>query len=297
MNKILVVVTTLVIGFALCDVDLNSLNLDDVKNQLPAGVDLDSVNITAAKEQAEKKFREKCKAKGHEEVADEILDLKEATIKCAESIVNVTVLTEELDEAKKTGSMDEVFGKYCKKREDMLKCVDEGIEKVKKCLDDDEKESMKMILNTTSTILDFACFKDGDRLALFVAEGGPDCIKEQQEGLQRCANETFASKVPTDLSSFTLPVLVIGEQECRDFDSLQACVVTELEKCKDNTPANIVQAMFKYIRGVTPCKNYSAKSTAPRKFDEKSTTNFALSAKLTTSILLQAVAFLIPRLF
>lgn len=35
--------------------------------------------------------------------------------------------------------------------------------------------------------------------------------------------------------------------------SLQQCVVKELEKCEESTPANLVDAMFKFIRNETPC--------------------------------------------
>ena len=36
---------------------------------------------------------------------------------------------------------------------------------------------------------------------------------------------------------------------------LQTCVVKELEKCSDPTPANIVDSIFNFIRRVTPCQN------------------------------------------
>jgi len=31
-------------------------------------------------------------------------------------------------------------------------------------------------------------------------------------------------------------------------------MVAELEKCKDSTPANIVDSIFNYIKKVTPCE-------------------------------------------
>lgn len=37
--------------------------------------------------------------------------------------------------------------------------------------------------------------------------------------------------------------------------SFQACVVTELEKCSDPTPANIVDSIFNFVKRETPCKN------------------------------------------
>lgn len=48
----------------------------------------------------------------------------------------------------------------------------------------------------------------------------------------RCLNSTFSSKINT----------------------VQTCVVEELEKCKDSTPANIVDALFKFVKK-SACKN------------------------------------------
>lgn len=36
---------------------------------------------------------------------------------------------------------------------------------------------------------------------------------------------------------------------------LQNCVVNELESCAESTPANLVDAMFKFVRNETPCVN------------------------------------------
>lgn len=38
-----------------------------------------------------------------------------------------------------------------------------------------------------------------------------------------------------------------------ELSSLQRCVVKELERCEESTPANLVDAMFKFIRNETPC--------------------------------------------
>jgi len=45
--------------------------------------------------------------------------------------------------------------------------------------------------------------------------------------------------------------------------NLQNCVVAELEKCSDPTPANIMDSIFNFIKRVTPCENLlNAKSAA-----------------------------------
>lgn len=90
---------------------------------------------------------------------------KDKVQECLTSHLNQTQIMEELEEAKKDGSMDDIFGKYCKKREEILSCVTDVTNKVEKCLEPVEKDNMKLVLNITQNLIDFVCFKDGDRLA------------------------------------------------------------------------------------------------------------------------------------
>lgn len=40
-----------------------------------------------------------------------------------------------------------------------------------------------------------------------------------------------------------------------DMDTLQQCIVRELNTCEETTPANIVEALLNYVRNETPCGN------------------------------------------
>lgn len=53
-----------------------------------------------------------------------------------------------------------------------------------------------------------------------------------------------------------IPNLIIKEENCRDMDKLEECVVKELEQCKESTPANLVEALFRFVRKETPCKQF-----------------------------------------
>lgn len=53
-----------------------------------------------------------------------------------------------------------------------------------------------------------------------------------------------------------LPKLVLKEKECRDLESLQTCVIVELEKCEESTPSNIVESLFRYVKKKGPCAQY-----------------------------------------
>lgn len=85
--------------------------------------------------------------------------------KCVVSNFNFELIQNELDEAKKTGSMDEVFLKYCNKKPIIIECINKAAKTLEACLEEAEKKSLKLITDVIESLIEFACFKDGDRLA------------------------------------------------------------------------------------------------------------------------------------
>ncbi|XP_018321234.1 27 kDa hemolymph protein-like [Agrilus planipennis] len=240
-------------------------------------------------------IKQKCEKNGGEANIDlKFQSIRDELQACISDNFNVTQIQEEVEKAKSTGSMDEVFAKYCAKKELVYNCVSNLTETVNKCLDDEEKESMKLFLNVTDSLANFVCFKDGDRIAMFIAEGGVECLNSQNEPIQRCVNETFGYLFPQEMNINSLPKLIIKAQHCSDFTKLQKCVVEQLENCKDNTPANIVDALFKFIRRVTPCKNQptAAEIVGERRFEKTSdSSSTAISITFSTILIFLTLIF------
>lgn len=79
--------------------------------------------------------------------------------------MNATQLQEELEEASKTGSMDEVFAKYCSKWPKIYSCFDKATVYMRQCMDKKEEDAFNKTLEIITELKEFMCFKDGDRLA------------------------------------------------------------------------------------------------------------------------------------
>lgn len=92
---------------------------------------------------------------------------------------------------------------------------------------------------------------------VFIAEEGPECFSSKQDALQDCFNITMGKYFNDEMPTIdNLPSLIIKEENCRDMDKLETCVVKELETCKESTPANLVEALFRFVRKETPCVKY-----------------------------------------
>lgn len=210
-------------------------------------------------EEGEELLKEKCDKNGNNESFDNAMVAKEEIQFCLRNLVNFTEIQKEIEKAKPVGDLDTVFRKYCRKSPKLRDCVNNFTTSIEPCLDSKEKETKRVIINITDALLSFICFKEGDRIALFIAEGGPDCLTEQKDAIQNCINSSFSKYLPKEgpnMSAKDVPSFKLEENECRDINILQKCVVSELERCKEPTPANIVDSLFNFVRKVTPCAKF-----------------------------------------
>ncbi|RZC39450.1 uncharacterized protein BDFB_010644, partial [Asbolus verrucosus] len=202
-------------------------------------------------------IKEKCDKLGGNGTYNTLKAKKDTLQTCLQGFVDFNVLKNEVEEAKKTGSMDEVFGKYCAKRPTLSSCTQTFINALRPCLNAEEKKALNITLDILKQLGEFVCFRDGDRIAMFVAEGGVECIQDHAEGIKNCLNSTF--KINPTVNTNSLPNLLIDKKKCDDLGKLQNCVVEELEKCKDSTPANIIDALFRFIKR-SACSNKNKRS-------------------------------------
>lgn len=243
-------------------------NLIDTKNLNASGIDLSAINASAVPvlDEAKNLFKQKCEKNGDEGSFEKATKAKDKVEECIKSFVNLTQLEAEMDRYKPTGDLDVVFRRYCNKTPKLKKCVSDFADAFEPCLEPSEKETKKILLNITESLLTFVCFKEGDRIALFISANGPECLESKRQEIENCINATFGKYIPPmdaiNGSSIGLDriehLLVLGNKECGDISTVQSCIVKELEKCSDPTPANIVDSIFNFILRATPCKTMVA---------------------------------------
>ena len=81
---------------------------------------------------------------------------------------------------------------------------------------------MKMI----DSAIDFVCHNSGDRMALFMAEKGMECLTTKQEGALACVNKSvpelfktvhdkLSSSYPGARRRSVDPIIVFNQKNCR----------------------------------------------------------------------------------
>ncbi|XP_017063839.1 27 kDa hemolymph protein [Drosophila eugracilis] len=235
------------------------LDIDQIQTQLPDQLAKSNFSLNDAKEL----FRNKCIEVAGEEAGGQAYGEIESGFivltDCLNGIVNYTAMQQEIQEASPKGELDVVFNKYCSRRTNAVECVDVFTAKLLPCLVQEEREGQDVIKQIIQSLLNFVCHKDGDQIALFIAEKGPECIESQKDNIHQCVNNTFSEYLNfSDLQDNrikTIPKLTVGQKQCDEMLTLEACVVSKLEQCSDITPANLVESMFNFIRNQTLCRD------------------------------------------
>ncbi|CAG4941440.1 unnamed protein product [Parnassius apollo] len=235
-------------------------SVSDVLKALPADLQstVNESQVQDLQNKTTKLFKEKCEKNGGPDAYTNAETAFKNFSKCIQDLVDFSVLNGEIEEAKPNGQVDEVFKKYCEKTPLFKNCVRNMTESVKPCLTPDERANLKTVHNVSEQLAEFICYKEGDRIALFIAEKGPDCVMEKETLIHECVNKTFGTAYnfdPKNFSADSIPQIAFGEKECNQLTELQTCVVAALETCPVPTSANIVESLFKFVRKATPCKD------------------------------------------
>ncbi|XP_013103136.2 27 kDa hemolymph protein [Stomoxys calcitrans] len=172
---------------------------------------------------------------------------------CVSNIANATEVLEEVEAARPTGDLDLVIVKYCQRIPQAKKCLNEFNEQLLVCLTPSERIENANMMRIFTSLLDALCHKNGDSIALFIAEEGPECLEANKDNIVECMNATFAAYLPDEVPA-ELPELVIGSKQCIELHDFEQCVLNYLEKCKEVTPSGIVESVFRYLRRETICQ-------------------------------------------
>ncbi|CAB3243053.1 unnamed protein product [Arctia plantaginis] len=189
-----------------------------------------------------------CQKNGAEDKVDEVENSGKAFVECVKGLIDVDTLKREIEEARPNGALDEVFKKYCAKTPQLKSCIHNLLDGVTPCVDTEAKGHITEAKNATDLLIDFVCYKDGDRIALFIAEGGPQCFQSKVNEIKTCG-DTLKNSVSSVEEAKNLTI----EQRCAKYDELVTCVVGKLETCDTPTPSNMFESLAKYVRNSTPC--------------------------------------------
>lgn len=211
--------------------NLPQINVDDFKNAV----------------------KDNCDKNGGEGTYDKVVSAGEEMKKFIEDHFDVDEIAKEIEKSGKAGEMDEVFKKYCDLRAKSIDQIHKVVETVTNCVDKEERAIFTRVLNITESLINFACDKDGERVALFIAEDGLKCMGDKAEELKKCGTDVVGDKLPTTFDK--IPKLEVTKEGCDNYKKFQTCAVKSLATCEKDMPSEILDALFNYMYELSSCAN------------------------------------------
>lgn len=205
---------------------------------------------------------ERCNATAGKEAVDDIKNSVQELYECVGRHINFNKVQKEVNQSIAKGELDVVFKKYCKRRSRLMACAEDVFTKLERCADEKQKQDLNITRRVIDAGIDFVCHNDGDRIALFMAEKGEECLTNHSKSIGECIEnkipkiKNYAKDNEMDITSFT-----INEENCKNLHTIQECVVTYTSKCDDETPANILGSLITQMLKVTPCSQANSAST------------------------------------
>uniref|UniRef100_A0A0P4W5V1 Uncharacterized protein n=1 Tax=Scylla olivacea TaxID=85551 RepID=A0A0P4W5V1_SCYOL len=206
---------------------------------------------------------ERCNATAGDEAVEDIKNSVGELMECVQKHINFNKLEEEVKVSIVKGELDVVFKKYCKRRSRLMACAEDVFTKVERCADEKQKQDLNITRRVIDAGIDFVCHNDGDRIALFMAEKGEECLKNHSKNIEECIEDKIPriKEYKNDHDGIDITTFTINEENCKNLYGIQDCVVKHTSKCDDETPANILGSLISQMLKVTPCSQTNSAST------------------------------------
>jgi len=194
---------------------------------------------------------------GGQKVLEDFLSEQENLIFCMLQQFDIEELASAIETNRKTGDLDLVFKRYCSDHVPAAReCLADFLSVSALCLPEESRAGLNVTLSMVDSAIQYACHRDGDRIALFVSEEGVQCVSANQETLMRCVKKS----VPEMFSPYyrrrnpnQMHFYVFQQENCRKVDAIIDCVERSLESCPDPAPSDLLHGMLTAMQSVTPC--------------------------------------------
>ncbi|KAI8429163.1 hypothetical protein MSG28_007708 [Choristoneura fumiferana] len=184
-----------------------------------------------------------CTLNGAEDKVPKVLDAVENYERCVIGLFKDETLLQEVAAAIRNGDLNGVYKKYCSRAPQLANCSFTLLDSIALCGGNAAITNLPAARNVVDQLLGFICHNDGERIALFIQEGGPQCFQQNAANLAKCT-----AYVVEEIESSQAP-----NERCKVYDHASNCIVSTLSGCEPPTPANMTQALFANVRQAMPC--------------------------------------------
>ncbi|XP_037075441.1 27 kDa hemolymph glycoprotein-like [Pollicipes pollicipes] len=207
-------------------------------------------------ERARDGFYSQCRAQGIADPEHFVTERRDRAAQCVKDNVDVDEIVQDISRHMENGELDVLFSSRCRDLPPrILDCIERPLVELERCLNETEraKNYSATLMAGLREAVDFLCFNDGERIAIFLGEKGQECMSSQQvrDSLTQCLEKhnLTASTAPDVLDSTTRG---FTPAFCHRMFVAHDCAADALRLCDDPTPSNVVDSLLRAFEGPLP---------------------------------------------
>ncbi|XP_039453814.1 uncharacterized protein LOC120432630 [Culex pipiens pallens] len=178
---------------------------------------------------------------------DLLVVLNQDTPKCFMQHVNLSYLQApitNLNKQEQTTLMTQICGQV----EKSLTCINPVVDKVKRCMtDDDDLKILRKLADTVPEALKMICNDSGAMLLKLREPLARSCAIELAPTIDVCMDGMSNSTMEMTLSRYTIT-------ECNEVYKMRDCIINRIRDCGANTYLELFNLFYRSLLSLTPCK-------------------------------------------
>lgn len=195
------------------------------------------------------------------------------TMQCVQERVALDQLMLDMTTHIAGGTLDQLVAERCRKQlpEAVSTCSALALERLQPCWlsadaqnDTADQQQADVVSKKLRKVLmagvEFFCYRDGERVAIFLHESGRECMRAEstREAGRHCLSWLG---VQSDLWLEAVSVLtewrdeVRRQQHCQRLQSIRRCMTSAFETCNSSTPANVVDSVLAVMLEPLECRD------------------------------------------
>ncbi|XP_043245041.1 27 kDa hemolymph glycoprotein-like isoform X2 [Amphibalanus amphitrite] len=218
-------------------------------------------NVESGINRVRNSFFAQCREQGVRDPEALVEDVGNSAQRCIEDNLNMTEIQEDIAQHMKNGDLDKLFSGRCRTLPPIIySCAEIQLAKLSTCLNETEraKDYPGHMMNGLRAAIDFLCFQDGERIAIFLGDKGQECVSANatRDSVQGCLkSHNLTEHVSEQFGSLTYG---FTPDNCDRLFVAHDCVVDGLRLCEDSTPSNVVDSLLLAFEKPLPCKRATA---------------------------------------
>jgi Protein of unknown function (DUF1397) len=174
---------------------------------------------------------------------------------CIENALSIEDMLESLGKAMESENYQEIFEKSCQVTNNVLPCLENLSTSFEPCMDNEEKEIIRLLFIVARALVNFGCSRTVDELTSMMNAKEDECFLSKKPAVEICGeNLTSFIGQNRNVTEKKILQLLTEEKGCTQLVDFETCVLPLFDECQNRKPIDLMNGLLSSIIDQTPCR-------------------------------------------